>query len=189
MPTEDTRQHLPADDASSIYSRSTQCPEHLLPCNSKPMRFPIRHDLPEINSLDHQIALARGSTMALETTRTRLKSSKSGNRLSFQELKEERIRQRDQQENENEFYRSCFKSLLSLTMVIFEVSQDLTLQYHFEPEISPLGNSRVFQAIRKLFVAVEQSRSQEAQAEQAWKQQWNVPRVNPTTRWIWTWRL
>jgi hypothetical protein len=148
------------------------------------MILPIRHDLPEINSLDHQIALARGSTMALETTRTRLKYSKSTDRFSFQEMREERICQRDQQENENKFYRSCFESLLSLTMVIFEVSQDLTLQYHFEPEISPLGNRRVFQAVRKMFVAIERSRSQEAQAEQAWKQQWNVPRVNPTTRWI-----
>jgi hypothetical protein len=149
-----------------------------------PMILPIRHDLPEINSLDHQIALARGSTMALETTRTRLKCSKSGNRLSFQELKEERICQRDQQENENDFYRSCFQNFLNLSMAIIEVSQELTLQYHFEPEARPLDNEWVFQAVRKLRVALEQSRIREAQAEQIWKRQWKMSRVNHTTRWI-----
>ncbi|CAG8926441.1 unnamed protein product [Penicillium salamii] len=167
MATDDTRQHLPADDSSSIYSHSTQCPEHWLPYNSKPIRFPLRHDLPEINYLDHQIALTQGSTMALETTRTRLKYSKSESRLSFQELREKRICQQNQQKNKNKFYHSCFKSLLSLTIAVFEISQDLMLQYHFEPEISPLSNNHMFQAIRKLFVAVEQSQSQEAQAEQA----------------------
>jgi hypothetical protein len=175
-------EHPSADDASSIYSRSPESPKDML--SSMPMMLPPRHDLPEINSLDHQIALARGSTMALETTRTRLKCSKSRNRLSLQELKEERICQRDQQENENQFYRSCFENLLNLTMSIIDVSQELTLQYHFEPEARPLDNERVFQAVRKLRVALEQSRIREAQAEQIWKRQWKVSRINHTTRWI-----
>ncbi|KAF3029187.1 hypothetical protein N7455_009170 [Penicillium solitum] len=179
-----TEQHLPADDSSSIYSRSTECPKNLLPWNSMPTMLPIRHDLPEINSLDHQIALAKGSTMALETTRTRLKCSKSRNRLSLLELRNERICQRDLQEDENEFYRSCFQNLVFLSMVMTEVSQDLTLQYHFEPEAKPLGNKRVLQAVSKLRVATEQSRIREAQAEQVWKRQLKVPRFNPTTRWI-----
>lgn len=175
-------QHPSADDVSSIYSRSPESPKHML--SSMPMVLPRPHDLPEINSLDHQIALARGSTMALETTRTRLKCSKSRNRLSLQELKEERICQRDQQENENQFYRSCFENLLNLKTAIFDVSQELTLQYHFEPEARPLDNERVFQAVRKLRVALEQSRIREAQAEQMWKRQWKVSRINHTTRWI-----
>lgn len=177
-----TEQHSTADDASSIYSRSPESPKSL--SNPMPMILPIRHDLPEINSLDHQIALARGSTMALETTRTRLRCSKSRNRLSLGELKEERICQRDQQENENQFYRSCFENFLDLTMAIIEVSQELMLQYHFEPEVRPLANKRVFQAVRKLRVAMEQSRIREAHAEQVWKRQWKVSRVNHTTRWI-----
>lgn len=107
-----TEQHLLADDSSSIYSRSTECLKNHLPWNSMPTILPIRHDLPEINSLAYQIALAKGSTMALETTRTRLKCSKSRNRLSLQELRNERICQQDLQEDENEFYRSCFQNLV-----------------------------------------------------------------------------
>ncbi|KAJ5558922.1 hypothetical protein N7461_002894 [Penicillium sp. DV-2018c] len=69
-------------------------------------------------------------------------------------------------------------------MAIIDVSQELTLQYHFEPEARPLDNERVFQAVRKLRVALEQSRIREAQAEQIWKRQWKVSRTNHTTRWI-----
>ncbi|CAP91084.1 Pc13g00150 [Penicillium rubens Wisconsin 54-1255] len=117
-------EHPSADDASSIYSRSPESPKDML--SSMPMMLPPRHDLPEINSLDHQIALAR----------------------------------------------------------VIDVSQELTLQYHFEPEARPLDNERVFQAVRKLRVALEQSRIREAQAEQIWKRQWKVSRINHTTRWI-----
>ena len=106
-------EHPSADDASSIYSRSPESPKDML--SSMPMMLPPRHDLPEINSLDHQIALARGSTMALETTRTRLKCSKSRNRLSLQELKEERICQRDQQRTRISF--------IGLVLEIFSIWQ------------------------------------------------------------------
>jgi hypothetical protein len=55
-------QHPSVDGASSIYSRSPESPKDML--SPMPMMLPPRHNLPEINSLDHQIALARGSTMA-----------------------------------------------------------------------------------------------------------------------------
>jgi hypothetical protein len=117
------------DDPSSVYSRSPESPKPVL--KLMPIILPIRHDLPEINTLDQQIALARGSTMALETTRSRLRGSKTRHRLSLSEMKEEKIRQRDQQEHENEFYRTCFKSLHQLVTVVIESIQELVLQYHF----------------------------------------------------------
>ncbi|KAJ5642530.1 hypothetical protein N7490_006530 [Penicillium lividum] len=171
------------DDASSVYSRSPKSPKPVL--KLMPIILPIRHDLPEINTLDHQIALARGSTMALETTRSRLRGSKTRHRLSLSELKEEKIRQRDQQEHENEFYRTCFKSLHQLVTVVIESIQGLVLQCHFEPEATPSGNPHLLQTIHLLRLALENSRAQEAQAEQEWTRQWNISRVGrPTARWI-----
>ncbi|KAJ5642614.1 hypothetical protein N7490_006614 [Penicillium lividum] len=171
------------DDASSVYSRSPESPKPVL--KLMPIILPIRHDLPEINTLEHQIALARGSTMALETTRSRLRGSKTRHRLSLSELKEEKIRQRDQQEHENEFYRTCFKSLHRLVTVVIESIQGLVLQYHFEPEATPSGNPHLLQTIKLLRLALEKSRAQEAQAEQEWTRQWNISRVGrPTVRWI-----
>ena len=174
-----------SDDASSIYSRPPEAPKNALSWELMPIILPIRHDLPEINSLDHQIAVARGSTIALETTRTRIQSSKSQNRLSLSELREEKLRQRDQQETENQFYRACFENLHQLLLDVVEAAQDLTLHYHFEPEASPVGNEHVQQAIHKLRAALDQSRVHEAQAEQAWKRQWSLSRVwSPTARWL-----
>ncbi|KAJ5033074.1 hypothetical protein NUH16_003204, partial [Penicillium rubens] len=154
------------DDASSVYSRSPESPKPVLPLTLMPVILPIRHDLPEINALDHQIALARGSTMALETTRSRLRGTKARHRLSLSELKEEKIRQRDQQEHENDFYRTCFKNLHQLVTVVIDSIQELALQYHFEPEATPGGNPRLLQTIQLLRLAVENSRAQEAHAEQ-----------------------
>ena len=99
-----------SDDISSIYSRTPETPKSFLSWSYSPAPLPPRRELPEINPLDHQIALARGSTMALETTRARLSVSKYRNKLSLAELKEEKISQRDQQEEENQFYRSCFEN-------------------------------------------------------------------------------
>ncbi|KAF9890693.1 hypothetical protein FE257_005559 [Aspergillus nanangensis] len=55
------------DDASSVYSRLSDTPKSA----QSPVPL-IMQDLPDIQPLDHQIYLARGSTIALETTRARL---------------------------------------------------------------------------------------------------------------------
>lgn len=176
------------DDASSIYSRSPDCPRTSLLLDKKPQRLNTRHDLPEINSLDHQIALARGSTMALETTRTRLQFSKSRHRLSLPETKEEKVRQLNQQEVENEFYRTCHEIFQQLSIAVLDVidaSQDLTLQSHYDSERSTTGKTQIWQQINRLRGALENSRSQEAQAEQEWKTKWNISCVwSPSIRWI-----
>lgn len=108
MASEVTQDRFPSSASSSIYSRSPNSPKDILPDDSIPL--PAGHDLPEINSLDHQIALVRGSTIALETTRKRLRESKDRHRLSLPELRLEKLRQWELQENENhenQFYRSC----------------------------------------------------------------------------------
>lgn len=176
-----------SDDISSIYSRTPETPKSFLSWSYSPASLPPRRELPEINTLDHQIALARGSTMALETTRARLSVSKYRNKLSLAELKEEKISQRDQQEEENQFYRSCFENFRQLVITAIEASavettQDLSLQSHFEPE---RGNANLKLAIDRLRVALENSRVQEAQAERDWKSKWKVSRFwNPAPRWI-----
>jgi hypothetical protein len=182
MPLEATEERYSSGASSSIYSRSPSSPKRFL---IDSVALPTGHDLPEINSLDHQIALVRGSTMALEVTRTRLQESKARRRLSLPELRQEKLCQWELQESENKFYRSCLNIFKDLSTVVAHVSEDLTLQYHFEPEVSPVGNTRVLQATKALRDALENSRVQEARAEQEWKRQWNVPRIwNPTTRWI-----
>ncbi|CAG8409626.1 unnamed protein product [Penicillium salamii] len=55
-------------------------------------------------SRKHQISMARGSTMALETTRPRLRKSKTQPQMSIFEIKAERIQQHSQQGLENNFY-------------------------------------------------------------------------------------
>ncbi|CRL30216.1 unnamed protein product [Penicillium camemberti] len=183
MSSEATENRFSSGASSSIYSRSPNSPKDISPDDSIPL--PTGHDLPEINSLDHQIALVRGSTIALETTRKRLQESKGGRRLSLPELRQEKLRQWEMQESENQFYRSCLDIFHSLSTAVADVSESLTLQYLFEPEASPVGNARVSHAIKSLSEALEKSRVQEARAEREWKRQWNVPRIcNPSTRWI-----
>lgn len=175
------------DDASSIYSRTPETPKSFLSWSHTPVPSPLRRDLPDINSLDHQIALARGSTMALETTRARLSILKNQKKLSLLELKNQKIAQREHQEDENQFYSSCFDNFRRLATTVFEVSaveptQDLSLQSHFDPE---LGNANLKLTLDTLRVALENSRIQEAQAERNWKSKWKVSRLwDSAPRWI-----
>ncbi|CAG8262727.1 unnamed protein product [Penicillium salamii] len=99
------------DDASSIYSRPPETPKPTLPLGESLQRLKTRHDHPDINSLDHQIALARGSTMALEMTRAQLQCT----------TKQEKIRQFNQQEVENEFYRTCHDVFQELSVAVLHI--------------------------------------------------------------------
>ena len=176
------------DYASSIYSRSSGSPKPIPPSHLATAglsSLPMQHDVPEINTLDHEIALARGSTIALETTRTRLQRSKTDRRLSLRESREEKLQQWEHQEHENQFYHMCLAIFQELSRVAIDLSQDLALQHCFEPEVSPAGNARVQQAAHKLQRALEQSQEREAQAAHRWKRRWYVPRFGgPSTRWI-----
>ena len=173
------------DDASSIYSRAPQSRKSTQSAPRPPAALPITHDLPEINSLDHQIALARGSTIALETTRARLQCAKTDRQLSLLKLREEKLQQWECQDHENRFYKECLLMFQELSTLAIDVSQYLMLQHEFEPEVSPIGNRRVLETAHQLREALEQSQQREAQAEQEWKRQWNIPRFGfPSPRWI-----
>ncbi|KAJ5704368.1 hypothetical protein N7536_000057 [Penicillium majusculum] len=128
-----SQHHIIRDDSSSVYSRPIDSPKVSLTSRAA-STLPAKHELPEINSLDHQIAMARGSTMALETTRVRLQSSKSEHRRSLPELRSEKLRQLGQQKSENEFYQACLENLHELSNSVIEAIQDLTPQSYFEPD-------------------------------------------------------
>lgn len=159
------------DDASSVYSRSPDSPKL---SSQEEVPPPFRFNLPEINTLDHQLAMSSGTSMALETTRSRLQRSKSKYRMSLPELRDSKLRQWEQQKHENEFYASCRENFLSLSRAALEVAQQLILQYHFEPEVNPVGNIRLLQAIQALRAALDESKRREVEAEQIWKREWRV---------------
>jgi hypothetical protein len=162
------------DDASSVYSRSPESPK-LSTLEEVP--HPFRFSLPEINTLDHQLAMSSGTSMALETTRSRLQRSKTKHRMSLPELRESKLRQWEQQKHENEFYASCRENLLNLSRAALEVAQQLLLQYHFEPEVNPVGNVRLLQAIQALRASLDESKRREIEAEQTWKREWRVTHI------------
>ncbi|KAJ5330507.1 hypothetical protein N7476_000290 [Penicillium atrosanguineum] len=173
------------DNTSSIYSRSPNTAKDAKPTAMEPVIPQLQTCIPEVNSLDHQIAMAGGSTMAVETTRSRLIVSKKYAKYSPPALKKRWLQQRSQQEHENRFYSSCFQNFHQLVASIMDSTQDLALQYHFNPGTSPSGDPRLIRTIILLTVALDKSRAEEAQAELEWKRQWGVPSVQePATRWV-----
>ncbi|RDH26876.1 hypothetical protein BDQ94DRAFT_186083 [Aspergillus welwitschiae] len=177
------------DAASSIYSREPEVtpvpPLSILRKGRRPTKSPARHDLPEINLIDHQIALARGTTMALETTRVQLRNVKKNGPRSLRDTLEEKWRQWKRQEHENRFFGTCLKIFDDLAAVAVEVSDDLILQHGFEPEVSPVGNRRIFLGMRKLQVALSDSHGKEARAREEWDRRLNLPNIRaPLPQWI-----
>ncbi|CAG8401280.1 unnamed protein product [Penicillium salamii] len=146
MPLTTAKKWRSRDDASSIYSRPPETPKPTLPLDKSLQRLNTRHDPPDINSLDHQIALARGSTMALEITRARLQCSKVCHQLSLPETKQKKIRQFNQQEIENEFYRTChdvFQELSVAVLDIINASQEFIIQCHYDSGLKTAGNMQI----------------------------------------------
>ncbi|KAL7649031.1 hypothetical protein ACMYSQ_012538 [Aspergillus niger] len=174
-----------SDDDASIYSRSPDSPKLGLLSRVPPVPSPAGFDRPDINPLDHQIALAHGSTMALDTTRTRLQAVKSARRRSVPETLKDKRQQWEQQERENQFYEYCLHIFQNMTAVAIDVSQELSLLRLFEPEVNLAGHPRVWEAAHKLRDALRQAWEREAVAEYEWKKQWNMPRMGmPSSRWI-----
>ncbi|GCB28308.1 hypothetical protein AAWM_11193 [Aspergillus awamori] len=175
--------------ASSIYSREHEVapvpPLSILRKGRSPTDSPARHDLPEINLIDHQIALARGTTMALETTRVRIRNAKKNGPRSLRDTLEEKWRQWKRQEDENRFFRTCLRIFDDLAAVAGEVSDDLILQHEFEPEVSPVGNRRILLVMRKLQEALSDSHRKEARAREKWDRRLNLPDIHaPVPQWI-----
>ncbi|CDM32581.1 unnamed protein product [Penicillium roqueforti FM164] len=169
------------DNTSSIYSRSTDTAKDTIPITTIPTTLQIKPSLPKINLLDHQISIASGSTMALETTRPQLRKSKTQPEMSMAELKTERIQQHRQQGLKNDFYCKYFESFHQLISTTIDATQSLALQYHFNRANSPSGDPRLIRAIVSLRVALNKSRAEETSTEQEWKQQWKVSPVRQSS--------
>lgn len=108
-----------------------------------------------------------------------MQTTKRTRPLSLSELKTEKLRQRDQQETENQFYRSCFENLSELLIDVLNIVNVLEL------EPNEIGPGRIREIIVRLRAALDKSRVREAQAEQEWKRQWSVSRLwRPAGRWI-----
>ncbi|KAJ5938470.1 hypothetical protein N7466_001604 [Penicillium verhagenii] len=173
------------DNTSSIYSRAPDTAKDTKPTATTAVTPPLQKSSPEINSLDHQIAMAGGSTMVVETTRSRLKVSKQSPKTSRRAMRKQWLHQRSQQERENEFYSGCFKNFHRLVATIMDSTQDLALQYHFNPVASPAGDPRLIRTIVLLKTALDRSRVEEAQAEAEWKRQCGISSAkNAATRWV-----
>ncbi|CAG8261962.1 unnamed protein product [Penicillium salamii] len=188
MPLTTANKWRSRDDASSIYSRPPETPKSTLPLDKSLQRLKTWRDRPDINSLDHQIALARGSTMALEMTRTRLQCSKVRHRLSLPETKQEKMCQLNQQEVENEFYRTChdvFPELSVAILGIIDASQEFIIQCHYDSDLKLAGNIQIRQLPHGLRDALERSRTRKALAEREWKRKCNIrPSWGLSTSWI-----
>ncbi|GIJ92725.1 hypothetical protein Asppvi_002003 [Aspergillus pseudoviridinutans] len=180
------------DAASSIYSRGPEIPPLPVPRKQKLGNFPERHDPAEISLLDHQIALAGGTTMALETTRTRLQNAKHERPLSLPETVAKKWEQWKRQEDENRFFVDCVRILNDLTAVAIEVSESLlqetknpVLQRDSESQISSASNERVFKMIQKLEKTLIESQGREVRARVKWDSRSNRPCIRaPSSRWI-----
>ena len=169
---------------SSVYSRLPEAKKPLSTNHEVAKRAQDR-ELPEINALDHQIAVSSGSTMALETTKIRLQCSKANSPTTLDEIRLQKLCQFDQQENENIFYQSCREILHELSDTVRRILLDFEPENPFEPEAIFLDEFKVKSISRDLRVALELSRSQEARAEQHWKEQWSSSRIwKPTARWL-----
>ncbi|CAG8904678.1 unnamed protein product [Penicillium nalgiovense] len=148
------------DNTSSIYSRSTDTAKDAIPMTTIPTTLQIKPSLPEINLLDHQISMARGSTMALETTRPRLRKSKTNPKCRYPNLPPT-----CQHHNGRDPKSSSAVS--------------------FQPGKHPFWGPAPDSAIVSLRVALDKARAEETSAEQEWKQQWKVSSVRQSSlRWL-----
>ncbi|CAP99875.1 hypothetical protein PCH_Pc22g25870 [Penicillium rubens Wisconsin 54-1255] len=98
--------------------RSTDTAKDAIPITTIPTTLQIKPSLPEINLLDHQISMARGSTMALETTQPRLRESKTQPEMSISELKAERIQAQPSQLKSQKYHPIPSHLLLRIAQVL-----------------------------------------------------------------------
>ncbi|KAB8227876.1 uncharacterized protein BDW43DRAFT_316386 [Aspergillus alliaceus] len=169
------------DSSSSIYSRSTRSVASVevelpsnLPRHRRTNNNSISSDSPEINRMDHAIQSAQGSTIALETMRSRLQASKSHKVQSRDERLSELEEELAWHQQENEFYGICYDGYRGLHSKVADVSQKLLLQSFFEPESRPSRDPFLYDVIQRLNTAVKMTQVQEAQAEADWKRFWHI---------------
>jgi hypothetical protein len=150
-----------------------------------PLNLPGAGARPEITALDHHLAKCRGSTMALETTHSRLRRWKNGPSQTLSQLKDEKLRQHNQQERENDFYRKSFQIFHQLADTVMDTIQTLALEYHFNPAAVPAKDPRLIRAVILLQIALDKSHTDESEAIKQWKEQCGIQTNNDSpTEWL-----
>jgi hypothetical protein len=139
--------------------------------NLPPLNLPDAGARPEITALDHHLAKCRGSTMALETTHSRLRRWKNGPPQTLSQLKDEKLHQHNQQERENDFYRKSFQIFHRLAYTVMDTIQSLALEYHFNPAAVPAKDPRLIRTVILLQIALDKSHTDESEAIKQWKEQ------------------
>jgi hypothetical protein len=172
------------DDASSVYSRSPGPPTHRRGgCSISSLP-----DRPEITQVDHQIGDIQGSTVALETTASRLRVTKAMRSESAAQRRQTLEDELAWHKWENDFYGTCHDLFEELLLATVEVSEDLLsqsqmriLQHYFEPEVESTDNNFLSRAVRNLDTALQSSRVCEAAAERKWKECWRAKSGQPSS--------
>ena len=127
-----------------------------------------RPTIPEVNRLDHQIALHNGSTSILELSRERVRLTKMSSSASLSTRIEQLTRELGHQRQEIQFYRQCFEILQKLREDSYGAYQELFLALH-------LGEADGMEGpLDRLHKALETSVRAEAGAKRAWLGYWGI---------------
>ncbi|CAG8917994.1 unnamed protein product [Penicillium salamii] len=150
----------------NIYNQSTDTARDAISMTTIPTTLQIKPSLPKINLLNYQISITHRSTITLETTQLQLKKSKTQPQISIIKLKIEQIQQHSQQGLKNNFYSKYFKNFHQLVNATMDVTQNLALQYHFNPTNNPSNNPHLIQAIILLKITLNKSQTKKTNTKQ-----------------------
>jgi hypothetical protein len=116
--------------------------------------------------------------MALETMHSRLQPWKNGPLQSLSQLKDEKLRQYNQQEYENDFYRKSFQIFHQLASTVMDNIQSLELEYYFNPNAAPAKDPRLIRTVILLQIALDKSQTDESEAIPKWKERGGIQTNN-----------
>ncbi|BCR96705.1 uncharacterized protein AKAW2_30024A [Aspergillus luchuensis] len=130
---------------------------------------------PEVNEVDHVIRSCRGATIAPTAMHPEMQAAKYSPPETDRDLRARLVGELDQHQQENQFYGACYDLYHELRTKVSDIAQKLILQSYFEPESPPAGDPFLHDAIRQFSAALQTAQAGERNAEEHWKQYWNVP--------------
>lgn len=123
--------------------------------------------------------------MALQTTKALLRTAKDHTQSSQANPTAEKCRQRDQQEHENEFYRTSCVSFCQLATAVVGITQQFILEQQLDSDRFTPINARLCRAAMALWTALDASKVEEAAAERKWMRELGItPASSPSFEWI-----
>ena len=123
---------------------------------------------PEINHIEHQIHLGKGTTSALEMTNQRLQESKSIAKPDSKAQIEELTRHNGHLRCEIDFYRHCFEVLQKLRSDSCNIYERLFLLDYFKPD------TELQELVQMLRDVLERSSNAQTAAEHNWLRFWGL---------------